>query len=152
MMGSLASPPPGTLPIVLAATVAGLVFLSLSGHHLNVISLGEDAARQIGVEIGTVRTRFLVVASLLTGVSVAVSGLIGFIGLVVPHALRNLIGADHRLLVPASALAGAAALVLADSGARTLLPPAEIPVGVITALFGAPFFLFLLRRRDGWMR
>ncbi len=152
MMGSLASPPPGTLPIVLAATVAGLVFLSLSGHHLNILSLGEDAARQIGVEIGTVRTRFLVAASLLTGVSVAVSGLIGFIGLVVPHALRNLIGADHRLLVPASALAGAAALVLADSGARTLLPPAEIPVGVITALFGAPFFLFLLRRRDGWMR
>jgi iron complex transport system permease protein len=93
-----------------------------------------------------------VVASLLTGVSVAVSGLIGFIGLVVPHALRSLIGADHRLLVPASALAGAAALVLADSGARTLLPPAEIPVGVITALFGVPFFLILLRRRGGWMR
>ncbi len=152
MMGSLASPPPGMLPLVLAATLAGLIFLSLSGHHLNVLSLGEDAARQIGVEIGTVRTRFLVVASLLTGVSVAVSGLIGFIGLVVPHALRSLVGADHRLLVPASALAGAAALVLADSGARTLLPPAEIPVGVITALFGAPFFLLLLRRREGWMR
>jgi len=152
MMGSLAAPPPGILPAVLAATCAGVVYLSLSGHHLNVLSLGEETAQQIGVEAAAVRWRLLFAASLLTAVSVSASGLIGFVGLVVPHALRNLAGADHRLLVPAAALAGGTALVLADCGARTFLPPAEIPVGVITALFGAPFFLVLLRRRRGWMR
>jgi len=152
MMGSLAAPPPGLLPTVLAAACLGVVYLSLSGHHLNVLSLGEETARQIGVDAETVRWRLLFAASLLTAVSVAASGLIGFVGLVVPHALRNLTGADHRFLVPASALAGGAALVLADCGARTFLPPTEIPVGVITALFGAPFFLVLLRRRKGWMR
>lgn len=152
MMGSLASPPPGILWPLAVATIAGVTYLTLSGHHLNVLSLGEDAARQIGVDAAAARTRFLVAASLITGLSVAASGLVGFIGLVVPHVLRNLFGADHRLLVPAAALAGGAALVLADSGARSLLPPAEIPVGVITALVGAPFFLFLLSRRRGWMQ
>jgi iron complex transport system permease protein len=152
MMGSLAAPPPGLLPFVLGAACLGVAYLSLSGHHLNVLSLGEETAQQIGVEAETVRWRLLFAASLLTAVSVAASGLIGFVGLVVPHALRSLAGADHRFLVPASALAGGAALVLADCGARTFLPPVEIPVGVITALFGAPFFLVLLRRRKGWMR
>jgi iron complex transport system permease protein len=99
-----------------------------------------------------VRWKLLFAASLLTAVSVAAAGLIGFVGLVIPHALRNLAGADNRLLVPAAALAGGAVLVLADCGARTLLPPGEIPVGVVTALFGAPFFLILLQRRRGWMQ
>lgn len=152
MMGSLASPPPGILPLVLIVTAGGLFYLCVSGHHLNLLSLGEGPARQIGVDVGPIRWRLLFGSSLLTAVAVSASGLIGFVGLVVPHALRALIGADHRLLVPASALAGAAALVLADCGARTFMPPAEIPVGVITALFGAPFFLVLLRRGKGWMR
>jgi len=152
MMGSLASPPPGILGPLAAVTIAGVAYLTLSGHHLNVLSLGEETARQMGVDAATARTRFLVAASLITGLSVAASGLVGFIGLVVPHVLRNLFSADHRLLVPAAALAGGAALVLADSGARSLLPPAEIPVGVITALVGAPFFLLLLSRRRGWMQ
>jgi iron complex transport system permease protein len=152
MMGSLASPPPGILAPLLGAAVAGVLYLTLSGHHLNVLSLGEETARQIGIDAVAARNRFLVAASLITGLSVAASGLVGFIGLVVPHVLRNFFGADHRFLVPASALAGGAVLVLADSGARSLLPPAEIPVGVITALVGAPFFLFLLRRRQGWMQ
>jgi len=152
MMGSLVSTPRGTLLPVVAVIAAGVLYLSSAGHHLNVLSLGEETARQLGADTTVSGRRFLVVASLITGVSVAVSGLVGFIGLVVPHALRSLIGADHRLLVPASALAGGAALVIADSGARTILPPAEIPVGVITALVGAPFFLFLLYSRRGWMR
>jgi iron complex transport system permease protein len=151
MMGSLASPPPGILPVAAAAVALGLVALSASGSALNALSLGEDTAGHLGIDVVPVRTRLFLAASLATGAAVSVSGLVGFVGLVVPHALRSLIGADHRLLVPASALAGALALVVADTAARSILPPAEIPVGVITALVGAPFFLVLLKRRRGWM-
>jgi iron complex transport system permease protein len=151
MMGSLASPPPGILPVAAVAVGAGLLVLCLSGAELNALSLGEETAGHLGVDVLPVRTRLFLAASLATGAAVSVSGLVGFVGLVVPHALRSLVGADHRLLVPASALAGATALVVADTVARSVLPPAEVPVGVITALVGAPFFLVLLKRRRGWM-
>ena len=151
LMGSLVSPPPGILPVAAGGVAIGVGVLALSGHQLNALSLGEDTAAQLGLEVGRARAKLFLAASLATGAAVSASGLVGFVGLVVPHALRSLVGADHRLLVPASALAGAAALVLADTAARSILPPAEIPVGVVTALFGAPFFLVLLRRRRGWM-
>jgi iron complex transport system permease protein len=151
MMGSLASPPAGILPIASAAVGGGILLLALSGHQLNALSLGEDTAAHLGLSVSRVRLKLFLAASLVTGAAVSASGLVGFVGLVVPHALRNLIGADHRLLVPAAGLAGAAVVVLADAAARSLVPPAEIPVGVVTALLGAPFFLILLHRRRGWM-
>jgi iron complex transport system permease protein len=151
MMGSLASPPPGILPAVAGAVALGVGLAVISGPQLNALSLGEETAAHLGVNARRVRLRLFFAASVATGAAVASAGLVGFVGLVVPHALRALVGADHRLLLPASALAGAVTLVLADTAARSVLPPAEIPVGVVTALLGAPFFLVLLRRRRGWM-
>jgi iron complex transport system permease protein len=151
MMGRLDSPPPGILWLVVVTVAIGILVIAFSGHQLNALSMGEEVAQQLGVSVRSAQFKLFLSASLVTGVSVAASGLVGFVGLVVPHALRSLIGADHRLLVPAAALGGAAVLVMADTGARSLFPPAEIPVGVITALLGAPFFLVLLRRRRGWM-
>ncbi len=113
----------------------------------NALSLGEESAQQLGVEVERVRRHTYVLGSLLTGLTVALAGLIGFVGLVVPHLLRMLLGPDHRLLVPTGFLAGGAFLVLADLAARTVAAPGEIPVGVLTALIGGPFFLALLRRR-----
>jgi len=151
MMGSLASSQPGIIPAVAVAVVVGVALSVVAGPQLNALSLGEETAAHLGVNTRRVRLQLFIAASVITGAAVAASGLVGFVGLVVPHALRALVGADHRLLLPAAALAGALVLVLADTAARSILPPAEIPVGVITALLGAPFFLVLLRRRRGWM-
>lgn len=115
-------------------------------YALNLLSLGDEPAAHLGVEVARVRRRLLVATALMIGASVAVSGLIGFVGLIVPHLVRLLLGADHRVVVPASALLGAAFLVVCDTCARTLLAPTELPVGAITALLGGPLFLFLLRR------
>ncbi|HAU38984.1 MAG TPA: iron ABC transporter, partial [Phycisphaerales bacterium] len=101
----------------------------------------------MGLHVERAKKVFFVLASLMTGATVAACGLIGFVGLIVPHSVRLAVGADHRRLVPASALAGAALLVLADAFARTAIAPLEIPIGVITALLGGPFFLILLKRR-----
>lgn len=151
MMGSLGSSPPGILPAVGIVVALGIGLTVFSGAQLNALSLGEETAAHLGVNTRRVRLQLFFAASIITGAAVAAAGLVGFVGLVVPHALRALVGADHRLLLPASALAGAIVLVLADTVARSVLPPAEIPVGVVTALVGAPFFLVLLRRRRGWM-
>jgi iron complex transport system permease protein len=151
LMGSLAAPPQNLLPLFLAVTAGAVVMLALTGHTLNALSMGDEVAAHLGVHTRRASRLYLVTAALLTGLAVATCGLIGFVGLVVPHAVRSIAGADHRFLIPASALAGAGALILADSGSRLILPPAEIPVGVVTALVGAPFFLLLLLRRRGWM-
>ncbi len=128
-----------------------LLFLGLGvgiyhAYALNLLSQGDEVASHLGVDVVRVRRRVLLATALLIGASVAVSGLIGFVGLMIPHLLRLLIGADHRVLVPASALLGAAFLMLADTLARTLLAPTERPVGALTALVGGPLFLILLRR------
>lgn len=131
---------------VVAGVVAGMVF----ARDLNVMMLGDDAARTSGVDVARTRNVLLVVASLLTGAAVAVSGVIGFVGLVAPHVIRLLTGPDHRLLLPASALLGAVFLVSADTVARLLLAPVTLQTGVVTALAGAPVFLLLVlwsRRR-----
>ncbi|MBA7621417.1 Hemin transport system permease protein HmuU [subsurface metagenome] len=112
---------------------------------MNAFSLGEEGAAYLGIEIERDKILILALGSLLTAAAVSISGLVGFVGLVVPHAMRLSLGPDHRLLLPASALAGAAFLVIADLLARILLAPVEIPVGVITAIIGAPFFIYLLR-------
>lgn len=146
LMGSI---PSLGYPAVLTLSVVALLavgYLFTLARDYNTLSLGEDGAAQLGVDVETLKVRTFVVGCLLTGLCVAVAGLIGFVGLVVPHLLRLLLGPDHRLLLPAGFLGGAAFLVLADLLARLLLAPTEIPVGVVTALVGGPFFLHLMRR------
>ena len=115
-------------------------------YALDLLSQGDETASHLGVDVARVRRQVLLATALVIGASVAVSGLVGFVGLIVPHLLRLLVGSDHRLLVPASALLGASFLMLADTLARTMLAPTELPVGAVTALIGGPLFLVLLRR------
>lgn len=129
-------------PIVLGGIVATRFF----AVHLNAFSVGEEGAAYLGIDVEREKRIILGLGSLLTACAVSLGGLIGFVGLIMPHAMRLVLGPDHRLLLPAAAMAGAAFIVIADLLARTLLGPAEIPVGVLTALIGAPFFIYLLRR------
>lgn len=124
----------------------GLVIMNLLARHLNILVLGETEAKAVGMPVTTYRMGLLFVAALTTATSVCVSGNIGFVGLVIPHMMRMLIGPDHRYLLPASALGGAAFLVLCDSLGRIIMAPAEVRVGIMTALLGTPYFLYLLRK------
>jgi iron complex transport system permease protein len=124
----------------------GLGLLSISGHMLNILQFGEDQAVQMGINVERTKTFIIITASLTTAVAVSFSGVIGFIGLIVPHLLRIIWGADYRRLIPLSILAGGTTLLLADTISRALLAPQTIPVGIVTALAGAPFFLWILRR------
>jgi len=126
--------------------LAGLAAAVLLARDLNLLTLSEEEARALGVRVGITRTVLLLAASLVTGTAVAFSGTIAFVGLIVPHALRLLAGADHRVLVPLSALGGALFLLAADTLARLVIAPAEMRVGIITSLVGAPFFIILLAR------
>jgi iron complex transport system permease protein len=133
---------------LIALGFAGIWFLA---RQLNALALGREMAHYLGVRSGAVIIGAVILATLATAAAVAMSGLIGFVGLIIPHLVRLIIGPDHRRLVPASALAGGLFLVICDTVARTIFAPVEIPVGVITALIGGPFFLFLLRRSSrGW--
>jgi iron complex transport system permease protein len=118
-----------------------------TASDLNLLLAGEKEAMHLGVDVKRVRLVVYVAASMLTGLAVSVSGAIGYVGLLVPHAMRLLFGSDHRMLIPTAALGGAIAVVIADTMARTVVAPAELPVGAISALIGAPFFIYLLRRR-----
>ena len=131
---------------VLPYLAIGLGILLLGGHALNLLQFGEDQAQQLGLNVTRVRTLLLLAASLSTAAAVAFSGTIGFVGLIVPHVMRLWFGADYRRLLPLSILSGAGTLLLADVFARTVMRPQELPVGVVTALAGAPFFLWVLRR------
>jgi iron complex transport system permease protein len=146
MMGGLFGITMGAALLTGAIVLAGTVFLTALGRDLNVLSLGEETAVQLGVPAARVRRRVFVVASLMTGAAVAVAGPVAFVGLFVPHAVRLTLGSDHRLVVPASFLAGGAVLVLADAAARVAASPGEMPVGLLTAALGAPLFLVLLAR------
>jgi iron complex transport system permease protein len=149
MLGSLAAPDDLSLSVVAGLLALGGVLLARQARALNLLTVGEDSARSLGVDVEGVKRSLLVTTALLTGAVVSVSGLIGFVGMAVPHAVRMLFGADNRLLMPACAFAGGIFLVIADTVARTALAPAELPVGVMTALVGAPFFLYLLIARKG---
>jgi iron complex transport system permease protein len=131
------------LPLAIGATVLfGLA------RSLNLLAVGEGTAAALGVQVERVKYLCLGLAALLAAIAVAVSGVIGFVGLVVPHAARLLWGNDHRLLVPCAALLGATFLILVDAVARSAASPAELPIGVLTAFVGVPFFIVLLRRRN----
>ncbi|MDM8000616.1 MAG: iron chelate uptake ABC transporter family permease subunit [Dehalococcoidia bacterium] len=146
LMGGLSVSGWGQLAVIAPIVVGGVIVARILSYRLNAFALGEEGAAHVGVDVERNKALFLALGSVLTAAAVSISGLIGFVGLVVPHALRLLVGPDHRILVPASALAGAAFLVLADMLARTLPSSGELPVGIITALIGAPVFLYLLRR------
>ena len=133
----------GVVGLFLGVGLACAVPLS---RGLDLLALGEEPAAQLGVDVALVQRILLVATSLMVGAAVAVSGLIGFVGLIIPHLLRLVLGPGHRLLLPGAALGGAAFLVLCDTAARTLLPGRELPVGAVTALAGGPLFLLLLRR------
>jgi len=131
---------------ILPYVVVGLGILVLSGHALNLLQFGDDQAQQLGLDVGRAKTVMLIAASLATAAAVAFSGIIGFIGLIVPHVMRLWFGGDYRRLLPLSIIGGAVALLVSDVIARVVLAPQEIPVGIVTALAGAPFFLWVLRR------
>jgi iron complex transport system permease protein len=131
------------LPYVAVGTAVIIIF----ARWLNVMQLDEEQAQQLGVNVERLKLILLAAATLITAASVAFVGTIGFVGIITPHAVRLLWGADHRFLLPLSVLSGAIFMILADLAARTALAPTEIPIGVITAICGAPFFLYLLRRR-----
>ena len=132
--------------LALGPIVLGICIMLLLARHLNILVLGETEAKAVGMPVVPFRLFLLFVAAMTTATAVCVSGNIGFVGLVVPHMMRMLIGPDHRVLLPASALAGAIFLVLCDTLGRLVVPPAEVRVGIMTALLGTPYFLYLLRR------
>jgi len=148
LSGSLAQRPYSLVALVSLMSIGPAIVLWTQGRSLNLLALGEETATQLGTDVGRVRRVSFLAAALLVGSAVSVSGVIGFVGLIVPHLLRLAFGSDQRLLVPAAFLGGAVFLVWTDAAARVLIAPTEIPVGVLTALCGGPFFIFLLRRQE----
>ncbi len=146
MMGSLAGASWGNVAVVALYTIPSTLVLLGLARALNLLAVGEETASYLGTDVERVKRIAYGVASLITAAGVAVAGIIGFVGLIVPHGIRLLAGSDQRVLLPLSFLAGAAFLTLADLAARLILAPAEIPIGVVTALVGVPLFLVLLRR------
>ncbi|EHN74736.1 hemin ABC transporter [Streptomyces coelicoflavus ZG0656] len=145
-LGSVAGAQWDQLPTVAVVVIATTVLLTLFGRRLNVLLAGDESATALGVDVNRLRLVLLVLSALLTGTVIAVAGGIGFVGLMIPHLVRLSTGADHRRLLPLTALLGAVYMVLVDLLSRTLDRPNELPLGILTALLGAPFFLWLLRR------
>ena len=146
MVGGLAARSWPHVSIILPYAAIGLVLALASASYLNILQLGDEMARGLGVNVEVTRIVMTAIAALLAASAVSVVGLLGFVGLVVPHAARLLIGSDYRFLLPAAALLGVAIVTLSDTFARVVFAPIELPVGIIMAFLGAPFFLFLLRR------
>jgi iron complex transport system permease protein len=149
LLGSVAPLPGSSLLFFAALAVVGFGLVMRQARALNVLALGEEAALQLGVNAERLKAQIFVAAALLTSSVVAFAGPIGFVGLIVPHMLRSLLGPDNRLLVPTAMVGGGAFLLLADTLARNVIAPAELSVGVITSFLGAPFFVYLLRTRRG---
>jgi iron complex transport system permease protein len=147
LMGDFSFSNTQAILIILPYILFGILLLYFRARQLNLILSGEESALQLGVNVERLRLISYLSASLITAASVSVCGLIGFVGLIVPHSVRLIFGPDHRLLIPSSALVGASFLIASDTFARTLLAPVELPVGVITAAFGGPFFIYLLKTR-----
>ncbi|WP_254523631.1 vitamin B12 ABC transporter permease BtuC [Natrinema caseinilyticum] len=148
LMGSLRDRGWSDVAFALPVTLLGVLVLGAYARELNVLLLGEEDAHHLGVDVERTKLFLLALASVVTAAGVAVTGVIGFVGLVVPHIMRLIVGPDHRILFPTSALAGASFLVVTDTLARWPVGPTEVPVGIVTAALGAPFFLFLLTRQE----
>jgi iron complex transport system permease protein len=147
LMGDLSSPTAIDLRWLFLVLIISAGCIYATASDLNLILTGEQEARHLGVNVQRVKIVVYVAASLLTGLAVSVSGAIGYVGLLVPHVVRMMWGTDHRLLIPTSAIGGAILVVVADTLARTIVAPTELPVGAMTAIAGAPVFIYLMRRR-----
>jgi iron complex transport system permease protein len=147
LMGSFSYTEWNDIWSVLVFIVGGGAAIYLYSRDLNLLALGEDEARHLGVDLEKVKKILLVSSAFVTAAAVSISGLIAFIGLIIPHLTRLMVGPDHRVLIPASMLMGSTFLILCDSAARVIVSPAELPVGILTALCGGPFFLYLMRRK-----
>jgi len=147
MMGSLEEPHGWLIKLVLVTSLCGLLTSYVFAIDLNALSLGEEEAAHLGVKVERAKRALFILASLLTGFSVSAAGIIGFVGLVVPHFVRMFVGGDHRILLPASYLAGSTFLVLCDTLARTIIAPLELPIGVITGIVGGSLFVYALSKR-----
>lgn len=146
LMGNFSGANPESLAVVSPFVLLASTFLLLQSKKYNLIATGDETALQLGVDVPTIKRLSYLLASVITGLVVSVSGVIGFVGLIIPHICRMMFGPDHRLLLPASILLGASFMIAADVIARTLLAPTEIPVGAVTAAIGAPLFVYLLKR------
>ncbi len=147
LMGSFSLSQWSEVKVILPYVIVGVVIILVYARPLNIMQLDEEQAQQLGINVERLKLILLAAATLITAAAVSFVGTIGFVGIIIPHAVRLVWGADHRFLLPLSVLTGAIFLILADLIARTVLAPTEVPIGVITALTGAPFFLYLLRRR-----
>ena len=146
MVGGLSARSWNHVEIILPYTIAGTIFAFIGAKYLNVLALGDEVAKSLGVRVEAVRLIFTALAALLAASAVSVVGLLGFVGLIVPHATRLIIGSDYKFLLPGAALLGIATVTISDTFARTIFSPIELPVGIVMAIAGAPFFLFLLRK------
>lgn len=150
LLGSLSMTSWNYVYMVLPFVIIGFCIILYFSRDLNVLSLGEEHAKQLGVDAETLKKILLICVSLITAAAVSISGIIGFIGLIIPHMMRLIVGSDHRILIPSSALTGAIVLILCDTLARTIMSPLEIPVGILTALLGSPLFIYLLRSKKNY--
>lgn len=148
-MGSVAAANWSKVMMIFPVMLIGTIVLLVFSRDLDIIVSGENEAKSLGVNVDIVRKIILAATSIMVALAVSVSGIIGFVGLIIPHTVRLLFGASHRMLLPASALCGGIFMIVADTLARSIMPPVEIPVGAITAVVGAPYFIYLLLRRDG---
>jgi iron complex transport system permease protein len=147
LMGDLSRVSIQEIYVAAVCLLFGFIVLYSQARKLNLIVQGDETALQLGVNVKNTREWILIITSLITSIAVCLAGIIGFVGIMVPHMMRLVFGSDHRLLMPAAVFFGASFLVAADTAARVILAPAELPVGVITALCGAPYFIFLLKRK-----
>jgi len=145
--GSLAATNWNHVKMALPFVIVGVATIYFFARDLNIMLLGEEEAKTLGVEVERLKKIMIASATLITAAVVSVSGIIGFIGLIIPHMVRILVGPDHRILIPSSALTGAIVMILCDTIGRMIVRPAELPVGVITSLLGVPFFIYLVRKK-----
>jgi len=148
-MGSFATASWTQVAVMIIPVTVGILIFRIFSRDLNIMLMGEDVAQSLGVNVEYLRIILILTASAVTAAAVSVSGIIGFVGLIVPHAVRLMIGPDHRRLIPISVLVGGLFLLVADTVARTIFAPSEIPIGVMTAFIGAPYFIFLLQNSKG---
>ncbi len=147
LIGNLSLADKDVVGYILASSFLVSVILSFDGYKFNLITMGDESASNLGLNVNRFKIKSYVLASLLVGVVVSVSGIIGFVGLLVPHICRMIFGADNRIVIPAAFMLGGAFLILSDTIARSIIPPSELPVGAITAILGAPVFIYLLRKQ-----
>ena len=150
LMGDLSSAPNSLVTLIPFIVLPAIIVLVIFGRDINILTLGEEKATHLGLNVGVIRKLIFAVASFITAVCVSCAGIIGFVGLIIPHFMRFIFGPSHRINIATSAIAGAGFLILSDTIARTIIRPIELPVGVITGIFGGIFFLFILLKSKRW--